>query len=39
MPGGVKRTFPGMPAGKKNKISHRYRAFRQIAAALKKLYG
>ncbi len=39
IPDGEERTFAEMTADEKNKISHRYRAFKQLAAALKKLYG
>lgn len=39
IPDGGERTFAEMTPKEKNKISHRYRAFKHLAAGLKKLYG
>ncbi len=39
IPDGEERTFAEMSTKKKNGMSHRYRAFKQLAAGLKKLYG
>jgi len=39
IPDGEIKTLAEMNTKEKNRISHRYKAFRQLAAAVKKIYG